>query len=249
MKNLFAISCFGSSGGCFARSFFLKNSFKNKLKNFAKNQLAIIFAASLAMMGMVSEGWAAASAQANAACNTSGTDAQTCTAGLSCTAMSGANVIAGTGCSSNTNTLATVCACKISTGQPCSGPTDGNSCFDGTCGSSAGSGYECGGVSGFQAAKNFQNTVDNNSLVTVLCKAYLLANGTAGKTIAAFAIISAGIGFFTGKVSWGLLIGISIGIGTMFGAPSIVAAISGSSYDTSSCRTATGVYDNGRNGR
>jgi ABC-type maltose transport system permease subunit len=46
-------------------------------------------------------------------------------------------------------------------------------------------------------------------------------------TFAAFAIISCGIGFFTGKISWGLMIGITAGIAAMFGAPTIVAAIAG----------------------
>ena len=50
---------------------------------------------------------------------------------------------------------------------------------------------------------------------------------------AAFAIIATGIGFFTGKVSWGLMIGVTAGIATMFGAPSIVAAISGQDTKTS----------------
>jgi len=241
MKNLFAISCFGSSGGCFARSFFLKNSLKNKLKNFAKNQLAIIFATSLAMMGMVSEGWSACTA--GTATTSTGTTG--CTAGYFCQSGTAGQALAN-------DAAAGTCTTKLATSSPCTAGTGGdanNACSSGYCCSSTCSANSCtsasAAVSGAAAAKNFQNTVDNNSLVTVLCKAYLLANGTAGKTIAAFAIISAGIGFFTGKVSWGLLIGISIGIGTMFGAPTIVAAISGSSYDTSSCKTVSGVYNDG----
>ena len=61
----------------------------------------------------------------------------------------------------------------------------------------------------------------------VMCQALKVVTGSAGKTFAAFAIIATGIGFFTGKVSWGLMIGVTAGIATMFGAPSIVAAISG----------------------
>jgi len=60
-----------------------------------------------------------------------------------------------------------------------------------------------------------------------MCQALKVVTGSAGKTFAAFAIIATGIGFFTGKVSWGLMIGVTAGIATMFGAPSIVAAISG----------------------
>ena len=39
------------------------------------------------------------------------------------------------------------------------------------------------------------------------------------------------MGFFTGKVSWGLMIGAAAGIGAMFGAPAIVGFISGTDED------------------
>ena len=66
-----------------------------------------------------------------------------------------------------------------------------------------------------------------------MCNALKVVTGSAGKTFAAFAIIATGIGFFTGKVSWGLMIGVTVGIATMFGAPTIVAAISGQDVKTS----------------
>ena len=94
--------------------------------------------------------------------------------------------------------------------------------------------HTCTGVSSAVAAQLSQTNTDgvsDNKLVKVLCNAYAMIIGTGGKTLAAFAIISAGIGFFTGKVSWGLLIGIAAGIGAMFGAPSIVAAVSGDAVD------------------
>jgi len=76
---------------------------------------------------------------------------------------------------------------------------------------------------------------DKNAFVTTICNVLKIVTGNGGKAFAAFAIISLGIGFFTGKVSWGLMIGIAAGIAAMFGAPSIVAAISGSeSYDCKS---------------
>lgn len=70
---------------------------------------------------------------------------------------------------------------------------------------------------------------NNNAFVDTLCNALKIVTGSGGKAFAAFAIISVGIGFFTGKVSWGLMIGITAGIAAMFGAPTIVAAISGGS--------------------
>ena len=75
--------------------------------------------------------------------------------------------------------------------------------------------------------------ISSNSLTRVMCNALRLVTGSAGKTFAAFAIIATGIGFFTGKVSWGLMIGVTAGIATMFGAPSIVASISGQDTKTS----------------
>ena len=69
--------------------------------------------------------------------------------------------------------------------------------------------------------------VSSNSFTRSMCNALRVVTGSAGKTFAAFAIIAVGIGFFSGKVSWGLMIGVAAGIAAMFGAPSIVAAISG----------------------
>ena len=74
--------------------------------------------------------------------------------------------------------------------------------------------------------------ISSNSLTDVMCNVYRLVTGNAGKAFAAFAIISVGIGFFTGKVSWGLMVGVAAGIAAMFGAPNIVAAISGKSAVT-----------------
>lgn len=69
---------------------------------------------------------------------------------------------------------------------------------------------------------------DNNKLVDAVCRVYLIATGTAGKAFAAVGVISVGIGFFTGKVSWGLMISVAAGIAVFFGAPSIIGVISGS---------------------
>jgi type IV secretory pathway VirB2 component (pilin) len=79
------------------------------------------------------------------------------------------------------------------------------------------------GASSTTAASN----VNQNVLTDTICNVMSIVTGNAGKAFAAFAIISVGIGFFTGKVSWSLMIGVSAGIAAMFGAPSIVAAITG----------------------
>lgn len=78
------------------------------------------------------------------------------------------------------------------------------------------------------------DAANDNALTDTMCNVLNIVTGNAGKAFAAFAIISVGIGFFTGKISWGLMIGVAMGIAAMFGAPTIVAAISGKgSFDCS----------------
>lgn len=93
-------------------------------------------------------------------------------------------------------------------------------------------------ISNGNAFANCQWTVedvDNNKLVDAVCRVYQIATGTAGKAFAAVGVISVGIGFFTGKVSWGLMISVAAGIAVFFGAPSIIAVISGDQSATSLC--------------
>ena len=54
-----------------------------------------------------------------------------------------------------------------------------------------------------QVVDDSSYNISSNSLTRVMCNALRLVTGSAGKTFAAFAIIATGIGFFTGKVSWG----------------------------------------------
>jgi type IV secretory pathway VirB2 component (pilin) len=82
-------------------------------------------------------------------------------------------------------------------------------------------------VSDASAQSTTLASVNDNILVTTLCNMMKIMTGNAGKAIAAFAIVAVGVGFFTGKVSWGLLIGVTAGVAAMFGAPTIVSAISG----------------------
>ena len=88
---------------------------------------------------------------------------------------------------------------------------------------------------GFAAVGSYSivsSNISSNTLTDVMCNVLRIATGNAGKAFAAFAIISVGIGFFTGKVSWGLMVGVAAGIAAMFGAPQIVSAISGKSAAT-----------------
>lgn len=87
-------------------------------------------------------------------------------------------------------------------------------------------------VSSFPA---IANSVGSTSFDSTSCNVMNIINGTAGRIFASLVIISVGIGFVNGKVSWGLMIGVVIGIATMFGAPSVVAALSGG--DATECES------------
>ena len=86
------------------------------------------------------------------------------------------------------------------------------------------------------AAESSYNT---NVLVDVMCNVLNIVTGNFGKAVAAFAVLSVGVGFFTGKVSWGLMIGVAAGVAAMFGANSIVGAITGESVIDCSTYTST----------
>lgn len=69
---------------------------------------------------------------------------------------------------------------------------------------------------------------EDDAMTKVLCNVYVFITGGIGKTICSFVIIGVGIGFFTGKVSWGTLIGVALGIASLFGGPSIMKAVTAS---------------------
>ena len=73
------------------------------------------------------------------------------------------------------------------------------------------------------------SSASTDPMTATLCNVYIFITGGIGKTICAFTIIGVGIGFFTGKVSWGVLIGVALGIASLFGGPAIMQAVAGGS--------------------
>ncbi len=67
----------------------------------------------------------------------------------------------------------------------------------------------------------------DNVMYRMLCNVYLFITGGIGKAVASFVIIGVGVGFFSGKVTWGVLIGVALGLSTLFGGPAILSAIAG----------------------
>jgi type IV secretion system protein VirB2 len=63
------------------------------------------------------------------------------------------------------------------------------------------------------------------ALENVLCDVVAWFTGRVGAGIATLAIIVIGIGALMGKVSWGMAIIVGIGVGVIFGAPTIISAL------------------------
>jgi type IV secretory pathway VirB2 component (pilin) len=78
-----------------------------------------------------------------------------------------------------------------------------------------------------QCALAQNDELANSPISRGLCNVFELANGNIGKAVAIFAIVAVGFGFFTGKFSIALVIGITLGIGILFGAPKIITALTG----------------------
>ncbi|MES2677794.1 MAG: TrbC/VirB2 family protein [Pseudomonadota bacterium] len=129
---------------------------------------------------------------------------------LNCNGSNGTSTVAGTATNGGCTWTIGTNVCSFAVAGTCAGITSA-----GICNAISG----CSWVS--------VGNANQNAFVTTLCNALKIVTGNGGKAFAAFAIISCGIGFFTGKISWGLMIGITAGIAAMFGAPTIVAAISG----------------------
>lgn len=65
-----------------------------------------------------------------------------------------------------------------------------------------------------------------SGLESVLCSIVNWFTGPIGAGIATIAIIVIGVGAMMGKVSWGMAIIVALGVGVVFGAKTIVTALS-----------------------
>ncbi len=74
----------------------------------------------------------------------------------------------------------------------------------------------------------------SNAIEQVFCNLVSLLNGPTGKAVATVAVIAVGVGALMGKISWGMALIVAIGIALVFGAGTIVDAISS---DSNTCST------------
>ena len=70
---------------------------------------------------------------------------------------------------------------------------------------------------------------DSNAIQQVFCNVVTAMTGLTGKAIATVAIIAVGVGALLGKISWGMALIVTLGIGLIFGAATIVNMLGGNS--------------------
>ncbi|MBM5782529.1 MAG: TrbC/VirB2 family protein, partial [Pelagibacterales bacterium] len=73
------------------------------------------------------------------------------------------------------------------------------------------------------------DAVASTSIEGTMCNAYNIATGPAGKVLGSIAIVSLGVGFFTGRISWTFMVAVSVGVASMTAAPQIVSVLTGKS--------------------
>lgn len=78
----------------------------------------------------------------------------------------------------------------------------------------------------------------DNAIAQVVCNVVNQLTGPIGQAVSTVAVIFIGIGLFMGKISWGLALGIAIGMAMLFGAENIVGWIGGG---TVACTTGSVV--------
>ena len=91
-----------------------------------------------------------------------------------------------------------------------------------------------GGTGGVGAAQG------NNAITQVFCNVVLIMTGTTGKAVATVAVIAVGVGALLGKISWAMVLIITLGVGLIFGAATIVDALGGSGQCTGTAQTIGG---------
>jgi type IV secretion system protein VirB2 len=83
------------------------------------------------------------------------------------------------------------------------------------------------------ALPDLASAADNTEAISdALCRVVNVLQNKVGRAVSMIGIAFLGIGFFLGKISWGLAIAIGLGVAGIFNAGNIVNWISGNSTST-----------------
>jgi type IV secretory pathway VirB2 component (pilin) len=87
---------------------------------------------------------------------------------------------------------------------------------------------------------------ENNPISDTMCKVYYAVTGTVAKVVATFVIMIIALGFFLGKVSWGIVISAVIAISLLFSGRVLLTTFIGPKAD-SGCECKKGTYGYSQN--
>ena len=73
-------------------------------------------------------------------------------------------------------------------------------------------------------------SIEKNSISQAVCNFIKIITGSAGRTVLGAVSIFIGVLFFIGKVNWSLLIAVLLGVGAVFGAPTLVKILTGKEF-------------------
>lgn len=150
--------------------------------------------------------------------------------GQSCTLTgSGSNPTDGSNCDEGTTCDPRILICSGSGDAACSAQypcTVGQTCID-----TAGKRIVPGSGTGTGFCKTSDGNAETNAFGDALCNMFKFVTGKVGRGVAAAAVISLGVFFFMGKVTWGSALAVALGVGAVFGAPSVVSVLTGRSFN------------------
>ena len=141
------------------------------------------------------------------------TDGSTCDLGLTCDPK--VKICA------NSSDMACSGVYPCAVGQSCIGVNGGNFIKPDGAGVAGGVGF-CITADG---------NSETNAFGQALCNMFKFITGKVGRGVAAGAVIALGVFFFMGKVTWGSALAVALGVGAVFGAPSVVSVLTGKSFD------------------
>ncbi len=87
------------------------------------------------------------------------------------------------------------------------------------------------GTAGSGFCVTADGNAETNAFGQAMCNMFKFITGKVGRGVAAGAVIALGVFFFMGKVTWGSALAVALGVGAVFGAPSVVSVLTGKSFD------------------
>jgi hypothetical protein len=88
------------------------------------------------------------------------------------------------------------------------------------------------------------NFAESNEISDGMCKIYYFATSSVLRVICMFVLIVTALGFFLGKISWGMIISIAVAVGMIFSSEKLLAVFVGPKAE-GGCQCKPGTFGSG----